>query len=320
MSARGTMHGMPRGLLALVLLLAVLALAATSSAAAPIGAKVFDHTGLRLTDVVWTGDRFIYVENTTNALWEKGAPPTLFASMPRVVEETRCKLSPGAHGFPVGYLFCHSPDNVIYKVRLADGSVSVFARLPTRAISDGALDFDRVGHFGYRLLAATGRSGAKSRRGGSVFAIGAAAAVALVGRYSGRGGADELLVVPGSGVAMLTVDAGKTGSLVVMDARGRTRRIATLADGPNPIVAVPRTVGPTPGAEPGLYVTDTNSTNVFFVPDAKLRAYAGTLLVGSELHGLFWRVTPRGSTFAVQRVPITLPAKGFNLENAIYVG
>lgn len=301
---------------ALVLFAALL----TSASTTPIRATVFDHTGLRLTDVVWTGDRFLYVENTTNALWAKGAPPTLFASMPRVVEETRCKVSPGAHGWPAGSLFCHSPDNVIYQVRLADGTVSVLARLPTRAIADGALDFDTVGKFGFRLLAATGRSGAAGRRGGTVFTVSPGGAVQLVGGYTARGGADELLVVPGTGEAMLTVDAGKSGSLVVVDARGRSRRIATLADGPNPIVAVPRTVRPTPGAAPGMYITDTNSTNVFFVPDAKLRAYAGSLLVGSELRGLFWRVTPRRSAYSVQRIPLTLPGKGFNLENAIYVG
>jgi hypothetical protein len=311
---------MSRRLAPVAVSLAVLVVAAVSSAAAPIRATVFDHTGLRLTDIVWTGDTFLYVQNTTNAIWTKGSPPTLFASMPRVVEETRCKLSPGAHGFPAGFLFCHSPDNVIYQVRLTDGTVSVFAKLPVRAISDGALDFDTVGRFGYRMLAATGRSGTAKRRVGTVYAIGATGAVRTIGRFTAPGGADELLVVPGSGVAMLTVDAGKTGSLVVMDARGRSRRIATLADGPNPIVAVPAAIRPTPGAEPGLYVTDTNSTNVFFVADAQLRRYAGSLLVGSELHGLFWRVTPRGDAFAVQRVPITLPAKGFNLENAIYVG
>jgi hypothetical protein len=309
---------MARALAAAVL--TALLVATASSGATPIRASVFDHTGLRLTDIVWTGDTFLYVQNTTNAVWTKGTPPTLFASMPRVVEETRCKLSPGAHGFPAGFLFCHSPDNVIYQVRLADGTVGVFARLPTKAISDGALDFDGVGRFGYRLLAATGRSGAGNRRGGTVFAVSAGGTVQTVGRYTARGGADELLVVPRSGVAMLTVDAGKRGALVVMDAAGHTRTIATLADGPNPIVAVPATARAPAGAPAGMYVTDTNSTNVFFVPDAKLRAYAGSLLVGSELHGLFWRVTPRGNAFSVQRVPIKLPAKGFNLENAIYVG
>jgi hypothetical protein len=309
----------------IVRVLALLTVLLTSAAAPPIHATVFDHTGLRLTDVVWTGERFLYVENTTNALWAKGSPPTLFASMPRVVEETRCKVSPGTHGFPAGYLFCHAPDNVIYKVRLSDGSVSTFARLPTKVIADGALDFDRVGKFGFRLLAATGRSGAESKRGGTVYAVSPAGAVQQVGTYSARGGADELIVAPArfgtaSGQIVLTVDAGKTGSLVLMDARGRARTAAKLSDGPNPVVAVPTTQRPTPGAEPGFYVTDTNSTNVFFVPAAKLRRYAGSLLVGSEIRGLFWTVTPAAGGLSVKRIPLTLPGTGFNLENAIYVG
>jgi hypothetical protein len=305
--------------------LALFAVLLTSASAPPIHATVFDHTGLRLTDIVWTGDRFLYVENTTNALWTKGSPPTLFASMPRVVEETRCKVSPGAHGFPAGYLFCHSPDNVVYRVRLADGAVSVFARLPTKAIADGALDFDTVGKFGFRLLAATGRSGASSRRGGTVYAVSAGGAVQQIGSYSAVGGADELIVAPArfgaaSGQIVLTADAGKSGSLVLMDERGRTRTVAKLPDGPNPIVAIPTRPHATPGAEPGLYATDTNSTNVFFVPAAKLSRYAGSLVVGSELRGLFWTVTASADGLSVKRIPLTLPGKGFNLENAIYVG
>ncbi|MFL5926786.1 MAG: hypothetical protein ACJ77E_07615 [Gaiellaceae bacterium] len=305
--------------------LVLFAVLLTSASAPPIRATVFDHTGLRLTDVVWTGDRFLYVENTTNALWTKGSPPILFASMPRVVEETRCKMSPGTHGFPTGYLFCHSPDNVIYRVRLADGTVSVFARLPAKAIADGALAFDTVGRFGFRLLAATGRSGAASRRGGTVYAVSAGGAVQQVGSYSARGGADELIVAPAhfgsaSGQIVLTVDAGKTGSLVLMDDRGRARTIAPLPDGSNPIVSIPSTTHAVTGTQPGLYATDTKSTNVFFVPASKLRRYAGSLLVGSELRGLFWTVTAGARGLSVKRIPLTLPGEGFNLENAIYLG
>jgi hypothetical protein len=316
---------MSRGILSLAVLLAAAAFSTlTPAAAPPIRATVFDHTGLRLVDVVWTGSRFLYVENTTNAVWAKGSPPSLFASMPRVVEETRCKLSPGTHGFPAGYLFCHAPDNVIYTVR-QDGTVAAFARLPTGAISDGALDFDSVGKFGFRLIAATGRSGAANRRGGTVFAVSAAGDARSIGSYSARGGADELMVAPagfgtGSGQVVLTVDAGKTGSVVLMDPAGVTRLIATLPDGPNPIVAVPASTGATPGARAGLYVTDTNSTNVFYVPASKLSAYAGRLLVGTEITGGFFTIRPDGRGFRTQRIPLSLPGKGFNLENAIYLG
>ena len=117
------------------------------------------HTGIRLADVVWTGKRFLYVENTTNVVWAAGPRLTKFASMPKIVEETRCRLSPGTHGFAPGAVYCHAPDNVIYRID-ANGKVNVFARLPDTLISDGALAFDTFGSFGFRLLAATGRSGA----------------------------------------------------------------------------------------------------------------------------------------------------------------
>src|SRR6476619_446673 len=79
---------------------AVPALATRAAAGVtPIPVSVHAHTGIRLTDVVWTGTRFLYVENTTNVVWAAGSPPSKFASMPELVEETRCRMSPGAHGF-----------------------------------------------------------------------------------------------------------------------------------------------------------------------------------------------------------------------------
>ena len=96
--------------------------------------------------------------------------------------------------------------------------------------------------------------------------------------------------------------------------------IAQLPDGPNPIVAVPpRGALHTPGAPRGLYLTDTNSTDVFYVPARGLTAYAGDLIVGSEIKALFWAVAPHGSGFRVQRLPLRLPGSGFNLEGATYV-
>jgi len=318
---------------ALVAAIAVLMLAASSASEHAAGAStaaipvtVYDHTGLRLADIVWTGRRFLYVENTTNAVWAQGSPPSLFASMPRVVEETRCVMSPGAHGFPSGYLFCHAPDNVLYRIR-SDGTVTVFARLPDTSVSDGALAFDTVGRFGFRLLAATGRSGSPNNDGGAVFGVTAAGAVRSIGHYSARGagGADEIALAPArfgtaSGQLVLTVDAGKHGALVTMDARGRTREIATLPDGPNPIVAVPATRPRPTGGRAGLYVTDTNSTNVFYVPASKLSAYAGMLVVGTEIGASFWAVSPNGRTFRSRRIPLTLPGSNFNLEGAKFVG
>jgi hypothetical protein len=300
--------------------------ASAGAGTSPISMSVYAHTGIRLTDVVWTGTRFLYVENTTNVVWAAGPQLTKFASMPKIVEETRCRLSPGTHGFSARAVYCHAPDNVIYRID-ASGKVNVLARLPDTHVSDGALAFDTVGAFGFRLLAATGRSG-MATDGGTVYAVAASGAVKRIGAYSSstKGGADEMIVAPpgfgtGAGQVVLTVDAGPRGALVLMDARGRTREIATLPDGPNPIVAVPATTGHGKlAARRGLYVTDTNSTNVFFAPAASLARYAGGLIVGSELKAIFWSVAPRGPGFRTQRIPMTPPGGNFNLEGAAYVG
>ena len=129
------------------------------------------------------GTRFLYVENTTNVVWAAGPRLTKFASMPKIVEETRCRLSPGTHGFSAGAVYCHAPDNVIYRIS-ASGKVNVFARLPDTTISDGALAFDTFGAFGFRLLAATGRSGTATVDGGTVYAVAASGAVSKIGVYS----------------------------------------------------------------------------------------------------------------------------------------
>src|SRR6478735_1627167 len=43
--------------------------ASGDAATSPISMPVHAHTGIRLMDVVWTGKRFLYVENTTNVVW-----------------------------------------------------------------------------------------------------------------------------------------------------------------------------------------------------------------------------------------------------------
>jgi len=91
------------------------ALVAPSEARAPAGGlhfRLLASTAIRLTDVECTGARILYVENTTNAVWSAppaGKPLTPFASMPRRVEETRCRVSPGTHGWQPGLIFCHAP-------------------------------------------------------------------------------------------------------------------------------------------------------------------------------------------------------------------
>ena len=302
------------------------AVAAAGVPPAPLG--VYARTGLRLTDIVWTGRQFLYIENTTNriaAAGPAGTPLTPFATLPRQVEETRCRLSPGAHGFAAGALYCHTPDNRIYRIAAGGALVTLLATLPTTARSDGALDFDTTGAFGYALLAATGRSGAATPRGGSVYAISGAGVVRRIGGYAAPGGADEVVVAPpgfgaAAGQAVLAVDAGRRGSLVAMDAQGHTRTLLTLPDGPNPLVAL--TAGsppPTGGPPPGLYLTDTLSRNVFRVPATALRRYAGAVLVGSELRGLVWIVRPSGRGFTALPLAAGPAGQKYNLEGAVYI-
>ena len=288
--------------------------------------RVFASTTIPLTDVAWTGRDFLYVENTTNRIWAAppaGSPVRLFATLPKQVEETRCRVSPGTHGWPKGVIYCHAPQNGLYRID-AGGSVKTFASLPETRTADGALAFDRSGGFGYRLLAATGRSGAGQPGGGNVYAIDPRGTVTRIGGYHGPGGADEALVAPAafgsaSRALLLAVDAGPTGRVVAVGADGRSRTIASLPDGPNPIV----TIGPgEPGrgaASPGLYVTDTLSKHVFLAPAAELARYRGAVLVGSELRARFWILRPRGAGFAVVPVPTTLHGKSYNLEGAVYL-
>ena len=289
--------------------------------------RVFARTNLRLTDVVWTGAHFLYIDNTTNrvaAAGPSGSPLAPFATMPRQVEETRCSPSPGAHGFAAGDIYCHSPDNKIYRLSSDGKRVTVFATLLHVARSDGALTFDTTGAFGYSLLAATGRSGSASP-GGVVFAISPTGTVRRVGAYHNPGGADVITVAPAhfgsaGGQVLLTVDAGKSGDMVAMDARGRARTILRFSDGPNPIVALTPGQAPRAGsALPGLYVADTLSRAVFVAPAAELAPYRGDVVVGSELRGLFWVVRPHSHGFSATELPTTLHGKGYNLEDAVYV-
>jgi hypothetical protein len=303
-------------------------LATAGGSPSPVTFRVYADTGIGLTDVLWTGNSFLYVENTANTIWQagpSGAPLSPLASMPREVEETRCALSPGVHGFPAGDLYCHAPDNTIYRVSADGSSVTAFARLPETATADGALAFDIVGRLGYALIAATGRSGGAQPAGGTVYAIGAGGSVQRIGDYAGPGGADEIAVAPSrfgtaGGSIVLTVDAGSSGTIVLMSAAGATRTIASLPDGPNPIAVIrARPAHPKPTPPPGLYVSDTSSQDVFFAAASQLASYVGDLIVGSEKKGLFWIVRPRGRGFQTFRLRATLPGTSFNLEGATYV-
>lgn len=250
--------------------------------------------------------------------------------MPRLVEETRCILSPGTHGFPAGAIFCHSPDNKIYEISPDGANKTVFATLPAPypPSADGALAFDGVGRFGYRLLAATGRSGGLKPAGGLVYAIGSLGHVQQVGSYAGPGGADELVIAPrrfGSvaGDALLTVDAGPHGGAVVaLDPIGRTRSIATFPLGPDPIAPIPQlpiATGTILAPAPGLYVDDDKTGYTYAATAASFIRYSGDVIVGTESpRGLFWILKPRGMGFAEIPLRDNLSA-GTSLEQAIFV-
>jgi hypothetical protein len=294
---------------------------------------VIAKTTQKLDSIVWTGRQFLYVQNTANTLWSAppaGRPLHKFATMPRLVEETRCILSPGSHGFSAGAIFCHSPDNKIYEISPDGANKTVFASLPTPfpPAADGALAFDSVGRFGYRLLAATGRSGGLKPAGGVVYAIDALGHVQRVGSYAGPGGADELVIAPrrfGSvaGDALLTVDAGPHGGAVVaLDPTGRTRSIATFPLGPDPIAPIPQlptTTGTTLAPVPGLYVDDDKTGYTYVAPAASFIRYAGDVIVGTESpRGLFWILKPTDKGFAKLPLQDNLPT-GTSLEQAIFV-
>lgn len=303
------------------------------SAGRSLSFRVFLKTRQKLDSVVWTGRQFLYVQNTANTVWAAppaGRPLHRFASMPRLVEETRCVLSPGSHGFAAGAIFCHSPDNKIYEISANGSRQTVFAtlRAPYPPAADGALAFDTGGRFGYRLLAATGRSGGRKPSGGRVYAIDAHGRVQAVGSYPGPGGADELVVAPhrfGSvaGDALLSVDAGAAGGTVVaMDPSGRTRVVARLPHGLSPIAVIPtfpRTAPRTQAPQPGFYLTDDKTGDIYLAPAAAFARYSGDVIVGTESpRALFWILEPKGNGFAHVSLPNNLPA-GTSLEQAIFV-
>ena len=314
---------------AAVLAATVVCSAAGAAPAPSISFRVFAAPGLPMDNIVWTGSKFLYVENTANVVYSApaaGLPLAAFAFMPDEVEETRCVLSPGAHGWPAGVLFCHAPDNRVYEIS-ASGSVKLFATVPVPVPppADGALAFDTVGPFGYRLVAATGRSGAPTPRGGAVFTIGPSGDVKGVGTYDEPGGADEVAIAPAgwgtaAGEALLTVDAGSSGgSLVAMDARGRTRVLARFPDGPNPIAIIPKHMRTSGTPAPGLYVTDDETKNVFFAPASQLARFGGDVVVGSEIQARWWIVEPRGKGYAL--VALRSNQHGtFGLEGCTLIG
>jgi hypothetical protein len=254
-----------------------------------------------------------------------GANLRKVSTLPGEVEEFRCRLSPGVHGWPRDQVFCHAPGNRIYQFDRTGGAYTLFAHLPERSRSDGALAFDTVGKFGYALLAATGRSG--NVPGGKLYAVRPNGTVRLVARYTGPGGAENLAIAPrgfgkAAGSALLSIDyEPHEGKLLAMDSRGSVTTLARrLGPGINPIAVIGGANQSAGGPAPGFYVTETNSTNVYFVAAAELQSYRGAVIVGTEKVGKFWIVRPKGRGF--QSIPVAndLPAQTYNFEGATWVG
>lgn len=322
---------MPRlAVSALVVALAVASSAAAEQRAVAIQMDVFVHTSLPLGDVVWTGTQFLYATETDGTIAASdaaGGGLHTFATLPKKVEEVRCELSPGAHGWPAGAVFCHWPGERIYRID-ADGTVTAFADLPVKNAdverSDGAMTFDRSGRFGYALLAANGHSSANA--GGTVFAVASDGSVRRVGHYPGPGGAENLAMASSrfgraSGDVLISVDHdGAEGMLVAMTPQGRALVVARrLGNGINPLVVV-GAMHASGTARAGLYVTDTTSTNVFFAAASQFRTYAGAAIVGVEKTGAWFAVVAKGRGFRVIKLATSLPKGKYNLEGAKWVG
>jgi len=312
-----------------LLLAGAVGASAASSAQTGLSFRVFAHTGLRLGDVTWTGSRFLYVAQNSGEIHASGpfgSSIRLFTKVPPEVEEMRCLPSPGANGFARGDVYCHSPRGTIWRITSA-GNASVFSTLPETEVQDGALAFDRAGRFGHALLAATGGS---ASNGGSVYAIRSDRSVHKIGSYPGPGGADGIEMAPGgfgsaANLLLLAIDKTSTpqaGFVLAMRPDGSVRRLVSLPDGLNPIVAIGRGDGRRGRAAPGLYLTDTFSTNVLFAAASQLEGHAGEVLVAGETTAHVWLISPSGSGFRATRVRSNLRGKGapWNLEGAAWVG
>jgi hypothetical protein len=293
---------------------------------------VFAKTDLPLSDVTWTGERFVYASETVGRFsvsGPSGTPVTPFATIPTEVEEVRCRPSPGTHGWPAGVVYCHAPHGVVYGLG-ADGSTARFAAIPETDKQDGVIAFDTAGSFGYAMLVTTG---GPAGDGGTVYAIAPDAAVRRIGSFPGPGGADNIELAPatfGSAANQLLIaidydpggGAPGAGRVLAMRPDGTVRTLVNLPEGINPIAVVGRGDAPRGGAKPGLYLTDAITTNVYFLPASVLgKRYPNEVIVGSEKTAHFWLVRPNAKGFAQLRLHGNLEATSgtWNLEGAEYV-
>ncbi len=293
---------------------------------------VFARTGLPLSDVTWTGERFLYATETAGQFsisGPTGSPVTPFATIPSEIEEVRCRPSPGVHGWPAGDVFCHAPHGLIYRLA-PDGASTVFAALPETDKQDGVLVFDTAGKYGYAMLVTTG---GPAGEGGTVYAVAPDANLRALGPFPGPGGADNLELAPaGFGLAanelLIAIDddpgggAAGSGRVLAMRPDGAVRTLVKFPEGINPIAAVGRGDASRGDAKPGFYVTDTSTMNVYFLPASVLaKRYPGTVIVGAEKTAHFWLIRPNRTGFAQLRLRGNLESTSgtWNLEGAEWV-
>jgi hypothetical protein len=300
----------------------ILLLGTASAVAAPprVYVRQLAKTGLPLGDIASTGGHLFYIAENTGQIDESGLagrPLRPLVTLPRAGEEVRCVPAPTGHGFAAG-LYCHTARNNIYRVTTA-GRVVLFARLPERRTSDGALAFDTTGRFGFALLAATGRS--DDHHGGAVFAISPRAAVTTIASYPGPGGAENAAIAPAgfgavAGDLLLTTDTARIeGRLLAIDPRDHVSIIATVhGDGLNSLAVIPHTRWEGPTA--GIAIADTRSRTAWLVPAAAIQPYAGDVMVANELRGWIFTVEPVNGGYRTLRLDTSLTGPQYNLEGA----
>jgi hypothetical protein len=307
------------------------ALAVASAAGAaplpPLQFALFVNTDLPLGGIAWTGRVWLYTSENEGRFATSGARGGGLRDIARIDqggEEVRCDTSRGTDGFVPGAVYCHFPDDRIVRLR-TNGTFDVVAKLPHSVASDGAMAFDTGGLFSGALVAATGGS---ASNGGDVYVVHGDGRVRRVGAYPGPGGADNLVIAPArfgavSRWALLAIDRdGIEGRVLAIGPRGQARQLARrLGNGANPIAVVGASPRVRPAGSPpaGLYVADTLRKSVFIAGAAQLRAYVGTVVVGTEKTASFWTIRPAGSGYRTRPLPTNLSRDNWNLESAVYV-
>jgi hypothetical protein len=311
---------MRRGCVALFAAVAALSTPAAAAASPHVKVRPFLKTNLPLGDVVATDGHVLYVAEHTGQIdvgGLDGSRPKPFVALPRG-EEARCVPSPPNTVFAPG-LYCHTAANNIYRVT-DSGRVLLFARLPERRTSDGALTFDTSGRFASALLAATGRS--NDHHGGGVYAIDARGVVVKLGSYPGPGGAENAAIAPegfgtASGDLLLTTDTPSgEGRLIAFSPRGGAGVLAVVrGDGLNSLAVLPHRWS---GNRSGVLIADTLSRIAWMVPSRQLRRYEGDVLVAAELRGWVYVVEP-GQPYRTIRLETNLTRSHYNLEGAAVI-